>query len=54
MNGLLVLRIIDDIVYAGSGEKAAPLILDCLFGQKQNSLIGIPILIEVSILFVLE
>lgn len=49
-----MLGVVDGVVYAGGGEEAAALTFHSLLGKEQHSLIGVPILVEVPVLLVLN
>jgi len=51
---LLGIRVIDGIVDGGGGQEATSLRFDGLISQEKDAFVRVPILIEVSIFFVLE
>lgn len=46
--------VVDGVVDAGRGEEAAAVRLDCLVGQAEDGLVGVPVLVEVPVLLVLQ
>ena len=49
-----VVRVVDGVVDGGSREETAFLTLKSLLCHEEDSLVGVPVLIEVTILFVFE
>lgn len=54
IDGSLVVRVFDGVEDAGSREEAAAFAFDCLLCEEEDGLVGVPVLIEIAVLFVLE
>jgi hypothetical protein len=49
-----VVGVVDGVEYAWRGEEAAAFALYGLFGEEEDSLVGVPVLIEIAVFFVFE